>query len=176
MEALKRLEKPLDKPYQYRKWMEDAGFVKVEEIIYDVALNTDDEKLKNLGIFQSDVLHDVLEGCSLYTYKKVLGWSDVAFQVQTAHVENELNGRWIHSSCRYIRTSLDCRRYQSSSLELATTQSRHQSQYSSTLVSRIRRMWTLMGWSWELLKSLLSPRVSAPTIVIPAPSRGLSSL
>jgi trans-aconitate methyltransferase len=70
-EASKTLKTPFDKPYYYRQWMEEAGFVNVREVRHDVAMNPDDEELKELGELQKTALLCGLEGYSLQTFRRL---------------------------------------------------------------------------------------------------------
>lgn len=54
MEASRNLETPLDNPLHYREWMQETGFVNVEEIFRVIPLNywPKDKKLKEIGRYQ----------------------------------------------------------------------------------------------------------------------------
>jgi hypothetical protein len=77
MAASNALKTPFDKSYYYRQWMEEAGFVNVQEVRHDVAMNPDDEELKELGELQKTALLCGLEGYSLQIFTKTLFPSNV---------------------------------------------------------------------------------------------------
>ena len=70
MEALKVLKTPFNKPYNYRQWIEEAGFVNIQEVKHDVTLSYNENELIRL---LKDMIRRGLKGLSLKLYTEVLG-------------------------------------------------------------------------------------------------------
>ena len=81
-----------DKPYRYRRWMEEAGFVNVKELIYSFPLNTwpNDPKLRELGLWEMVDLLPGIEGFSAILFTEFLGWSREEVEVLLANVRTEI--------------------------------------------------------------------------------------
>jgi hypothetical protein len=97
MKALGRTTAPFDKTRHYKKLMEDAGFINVQESICRITLN--DENRKDISEHGRVVLYQGLEALSLLALRKILNWSKEEFLVLLAHAGNqtlkrETDGFW----------------------------------------------------------------------------------
>ena len=99
MEASRRNNTAFDNPYEYRHWMEEAGFVNVEEQKYPLPLNPwpKNPKQKELGHWQMANLWEGIEGFSLILFTEVLGWTRIELEDLLANVRRDIPDRRIHA-------------------------------------------------------------------------------
>ena len=94
----------LEKPWQYRKWMEEAGFVNVKEYVYTFPINPwpKDEKLKDLGMWEMTNILEGLEGFCMALFTKYLGWSREELEVFLAEVRKDVQDPRIHACLNVV--------------------------------------------------------------------------
>ncbi|KAJ5669712.1 hypothetical protein N7462_010782 [Penicillium macrosclerotiorum] len=84
--------------HRIKRWMEEVGFVDVEQRIFKVPLNTwpDDEKMKIIGQWSET---NWLEALSGWSYKPflALGWSTPEIEVFLVDVRKSLQDRSVHA-------------------------------------------------------------------------------
>jgi SAM-dependent methyltransferase len=104
MRASIAIDTRFNKPHYYRQWMEEAGFVNVQEVVKVLPLNTwpKDPRLKLLGHWQKTNLLIGLEGLSLALFTKILGWSKPEVDVLLAHVRRDIANRKIHAYWEWV--------------------------------------------------------------------------
>jgi SAM-dependent methyltransferase len=104
MKAAAMIGTPLDKPWHYRQWIEEAGFVNVKEYIVPLPLNQwpKDPKLKELGMWEMTNLLQGIEGFSVALFTKILRWSRPELEVLLAEVRREAQNRSIHAYWRLV--------------------------------------------------------------------------
>lgn len=102
--AAEMIGTPLDKPWSYRKWMEEAGFINVKQVIHFLPTNMwpKDEKLKELGTWQMVNVLEGLEGFSLALFTKTLGWSREELEILLAAVRKDVQNRKIHAYWKVV--------------------------------------------------------------------------
>jgi hypothetical protein len=99
MEASKKINSPFDKPYFHQRWMQEAGFDKVEMVIYKLPLNpwAKDSKLKALGRHMRENFLMGIEGFSMALFTDVLGMSRAEVEVFLIDVRKDIENRKIHA-------------------------------------------------------------------------------
>jgi SAM-dependent methyltransferase len=104
MNAAAMIGTSLDKPWHYRQWMEEAGFVNVKEHVIPLPINQwpKDRKLKELGMWEMTNLLEGIEGFSVALFTKVLGWSRAELEVFLAQVRKDVQNRRIHAYWRLV--------------------------------------------------------------------------
>jgi SAM-dependent methyltransferase len=104
MKAANMIDTPLDKPWHYQQWMQEAGFVNVKELVYPLPINQwpKDRKLKDLGMWEMTNLLEGIEGFSMALFTKVLGWSRAELEVFLADVRKDVQNRKIHAYWRLV--------------------------------------------------------------------------
>lgn len=104
MNAAAMIGTSLDKPWHYRQWMEEAGFVNVKEHVVPLPINQwpKDRKLKELGMWEMTNLLEGIEGFSVALFTKVLGWSRAELEVFLAQVRKDVQNRRIHAYWRLV--------------------------------------------------------------------------
>jgi hypothetical protein len=98
LEGAERVEKPWTKTKHYKEWMEEIGFVDVEEVILPWPINTwpRDLHLKTLGLWFQ---HDLLEGLNSTTalLTRGLGWSIEEVEALLVDVRKDIENRHVHA-------------------------------------------------------------------------------
>ena len=104
MKAAALIGTALDKPWRYRQWMEEAGFVNVKEYIVPLPLNQwpKDPTLKELGMWEMTNLLQGIEGFSVALFTKILRWSCDELEVLLAQVRRDAQNRSIHAYWRLV--------------------------------------------------------------------------
>ncbi|KAL7268687.1 hypothetical protein RUND412_008680 [Rhizina undulata] len=84
---------------KFKEWFEEAGFVDVEERIFQVPNNPwpADRKLKEIGMYQQANLLDGLQAISIGLFTRALEWSQEEAEVSLVNVRNELKDLSVHS-------------------------------------------------------------------------------
>lgn len=97
--ACRKIGRPMDLSHKYREWMEEAGFVEIEEKLFVWPTNTwpKVKHLKELGRWNEVNLVEGMEGFSLALMTRALGWSKEEVEVLCAKVRNDLKDRSIHA-------------------------------------------------------------------------------
>ncbi|KAF4446728.1 hypothetical protein F53441_9661 [Fusarium austroafricanum] len=97
-EGAAKFGKPLDGAPKWKKEMEDAGFVDVEQKVLKVPIGSwpKDPKLKEIGKFQAVQEAQVITSYTPGIFSHVLGWSDEEIQVFMAKVKMDLSDPAIH--------------------------------------------------------------------------------
>ncbi|KAF5253561.1 hypothetical protein FANTH_1633 [Fusarium anthophilum] len=98
VEGSSKFGKPLNVAPAWKKEMEDAGFVDVEQKILKVPIGSwpRDPKLKEIGKFQSVQEAQVITSYTPGIFSRILGWSDEEIQVFMAKVKKDLSDPSIH--------------------------------------------------------------------------------
>jgi len=99
-EAARNLGRPMgtDVSGRYRQWMEEAGFVDIEERHFMWPSNgwPKDSYMKELGRWNQVNILDGLEGFCLALMTRGLGWSKPEVDIFVAQVSNDIKDRRIH--------------------------------------------------------------------------------
>ncbi|EXK83288.1 hypothetical protein FOQG_12468 [Fusarium oxysporum f. sp. raphani 54005] len=98
VEGSSKFGKPLNVAPEWKKQMEEAGFVDVEQKILKVPIGSwpKDPKLKEIGKFQSVQEAQVITSYTPGIFSRILGWSDEEIQVFMAKVKKDLSESSIH--------------------------------------------------------------------------------
>ena len=98
-EASDKYGKPVPTHTEYRKWVEAAGFVDVQEHLFKIPCNgwAKDRKLKEIGRYQCLNYCEGLDGISIGLFTRVLDWEPAEFEVFMAKVRTELKIKAIHT-------------------------------------------------------------------------------
>ncbi|KAJ0141199.1 hypothetical protein HZ326_15931 [Fusarium oxysporum f. sp. albedinis] len=98
VEGSSKFGKPLNVAPEWKKQMEEAGFVDVEQKILKVPIGSwpKDPKLKEIGKFQSVQEAQVITSYTPGIFSRILGWSDEEIQVFMAKVKKDLSDPSIH--------------------------------------------------------------------------------
>jgi hypothetical protein len=97
-EGAKKVGKPWTRTNQYKGWMEEIGFVDIEEKILPWPINTwpKDTYLKLLGLwFQFDLLEGLNSTTALLT--RGLGWSTEEVESLLVDVRKDIENRRVHA-------------------------------------------------------------------------------
>ncbi|KAI5461787.1 S-adenosyl-L-methionine-dependent methyltransferase [Mariannaea sp. PMI_226] len=98
VDGIAKFGKPLDGAITWKKKLEEAGFVDVQQEVRKLPIGgwPKDPKLKELGKYQ---LIQQIQGAESYTpavFSRVLGWTDEEIQVLIAKVKKEFKDPTIH--------------------------------------------------------------------------------
>lgn len=97
-EASTKIGKRLNVAHLHRRWMEEAGFVDVHEIVHKIPIGPwpKDKKLKEIGkIFRIQMI-EAIPTFSIAYYTRVLGFSLEQAQVMVAGVRSEFLNKKLH--------------------------------------------------------------------------------
>ena len=98
MEGAAKAETPWTRTKEYKGWMEEIGFVDVEEVILPWPVNTwvRNPHLKNLGLWFQ---HDLLEGLNSTraVLTRGLGWSNEKVEEFLVDVRKDIQNRNVHA-------------------------------------------------------------------------------
>lgn len=99
IEASEKYGKPVPVHSEYKKWIEDAGFVDVKEHFFKIPVNTwpKNKQLKEVGKYQLINYTEGYEGIGIGLFTRMLGWQPAEFQVLLARLRQELKDRSIHA-------------------------------------------------------------------------------
>ena len=102
-EASRRFGKDLRKAHVLKQYMEDAGFVDVQEAIYKVPIGpwAKGKKFKELGNYSLVQLLNSVEPFSLALFSRVLGYTIDEIKIICARVKNDLVNPKLHSYMNY---------------------------------------------------------------------------
>lgn len=97
-EGAEKIGKPWTRTKEYKGWMEEIGFVDIEENIVPWPINTwpRDPHLKTLGLWFQ---HDLLEGLNSTTalLTRGLGWSLEEVEALLVDVRKDIENRRVHA-------------------------------------------------------------------------------
>jgi hypothetical protein len=98
-EAAEKFGTPVTTVTNIKRWMEEAGFIEVEEHILKLPVGPwpKDKRLKKVGLFESVNMHDGIEGLSIMSFTRALKWSPEAVQVFLMEVRKQVKDRDVHS-------------------------------------------------------------------------------
>jgi hypothetical protein len=100
-EAARKLGRPMgsDVSEQYAKWMQDAGFVDVQQrmFMWPSSPWPKDPLMKELGRWNQVNILDGLEGFCLALLIRGLGWKQEEVDIFVAKVSSDLRNRKIHA-------------------------------------------------------------------------------
>jgi SAM-dependent methyltransferase len=93
-----------DNPFKYRQWVEEAGFVNVQEHPQNFPISPwpKDEHLKQIGNWTQFSFGEGLEAFSIHMWMEQKGWSYDEYQVFLAKVRQEIQSRKVHGYLRSI--------------------------------------------------------------------------
>jgi hypothetical protein len=99
IEASEKYGKPVPVHSQYKKWIEEAGFVDVKEYFFKIPVNTwpKNKQLKEVGKYQLINYTEGYEGIGIGLFTRTLGWNPTEFQILLAKLRQELKDRTIHA-------------------------------------------------------------------------------
>ena len=88
-----------ENPWHYRQWIEETGFVDLQQHIHRYAINPwpKDKKMKRVGLWEQAVFTEGLEGFSVKLYVSMLGWTEQEVEVLLAQVRQDITNRKIHA-------------------------------------------------------------------------------
>ena len=100
-EAARKLGRPMgtEVSESYRQWMEDVGFVDIQEAHFMWPSNTwpKDKYMKELGKWNMINILEGLEGFCLALMTRGLGWKKEEVDVFVAKVSSDIKNRGIHA-------------------------------------------------------------------------------
>ncbi|KLJ13205.1 hypothetical protein EMPG_11859 [Blastomyces silverae] len=98
VEASRQFGKELGVEGSWKQWMEHAGFVDIEEVVFKVPLGPwpQDPRMKELGRYQATHVQEMVRSYSLALFTRVLEWSKDELDVLLWAVGNELRNRRTH--------------------------------------------------------------------------------
>ena len=96
-----------DNPFKYRQWVEEAGFVNVQEHaqILPISPWPKDQHLKQIGSWIQFSLGEGLEAFSIQMWMEETGWSYDEYKVFLAQVRKDITSRKVHG---YLRSFTIC--------------------------------------------------------------------
>ena len=96
--ASKKYGKPVPAHTDFKKWLEEVGFVDVKEQFYKIPVSSwpKDKKFKEIGKYQCLNYTEGLEGISIGLFTRVLNWQPMEFSVFLARIRAELKDKNIH--------------------------------------------------------------------------------
>ena len=99
IEACKQLGRPISKYSEHKAFLEEAGFVDIEEHFFKVPINTwpRDPQLKEVGKCILASYFAGYEGIGIGFFTRVLGWTADEFAVYLARIRAELKDRRLHT-------------------------------------------------------------------------------
>ena len=95
----KIIDREFDNAYRYKQWMEEAGFVNVQERRLPLPTNPwpKDKDLKQIGLWEMVNFGEGLQGFSLKLFMQFLGWSREELEVFLVQVRKDIEDKRIHS-------------------------------------------------------------------------------
>lgn len=98
-EAVSKMGRNCTWATEYKRWMEEAGFVNVQQLLFKLPINTwpKDRTLKELGKWNLINMVDGLEGYTVRPFTKVLGMSVQECEDLMTEVRKDLHNKAIHS-------------------------------------------------------------------------------
>lgn len=99
LEGSLKLGAGLDTALTTKRFMEEAGFLDVVEVIYKWPMNRwpADKKMKEIGLWAHEATASSLSGLSIAIFTHGLGWSSDELEVFLANVRKDLRSSRIHS-------------------------------------------------------------------------------
>jgi hypothetical protein len=90
---------PVDDPLRWKAWFEERGFENAVDKRYKVPCNPwpRDPRLKLVGAFEMDNLMTNLVGLSMYSFRKLLGWSQRQVEEYASAAKKDIKNRRCHS-------------------------------------------------------------------------------
>ncbi|KZF24377.1 S-adenosyl-L-methionine-dependent methyltransferase [Xylona heveae TC161] len=98
-DAAIRNDRPIRIANKLKRWYEEAGFVDVHEEVFKVAANPwpKDEHMKRLGRLSMRNILEGLQGLSMATFHRALGWTKEEVEVYLVEVRKALQDRSVHA-------------------------------------------------------------------------------
>ncbi|KAI9772568.1 MAG: hypothetical protein M1839_002450 [Geoglossum umbratile] len=99
VEAADKIGRPMNATLQFKRWMEEAGFVDVQEVDFKWPSNTwpKDPKYKEIGLWNYANLLEGLHGFTIALFTRALGWTDAEVEVFLPGVRDDMRNRKIHA-------------------------------------------------------------------------------
>ena len=99
IEAFAKFGRPCHITREYKKLMEEAGFVDVVEVVHKWPINDwpKDPKHKELGTWQYHNVMEGMQGFSMAPLTRALGWSASEVELFLVDVRKDLKNRKIHA-------------------------------------------------------------------------------
>ncbi|KAM0328733.1 hypothetical protein ACHAQA_005146 [Verticillium albo-atrum] len=99
LDGTKKIGRPFDGAFEYKKQLEAQGFKNVQQIVYKWPQNEwpKDPKYKELGMWNLENITSGLHGLSAAVYTRVLGWTNEELEILLAKVRRELKDTSIHA-------------------------------------------------------------------------------
>lgn len=96
-----------DNPFQYRQWVEEAGFINIQEHaqILPISPWPKDDHLKRIGKWIQYSFAEGLEAFSIQMWMEQTGWSIKEYKAFLAEVTKDIQGRKVHG---YLRSFTIC--------------------------------------------------------------------
>lgn len=98
-EAVGRMGRDTTWAAQYKRWMEETGFVNVQQLNYKLPINTwpKDKALKELGKWNLINMVEGLEGYTVRPFTKIMGMSMEEVELLMMEVRKDLHNRKMHT-------------------------------------------------------------------------------
>lgn len=98
-EAAEKFGTPAQTAAKLKTWMEEAGFVDVQEHILKLPVGPwpKDPRLKKVGMFEMMNMTEGIEGLSMMAFTRALNWLPERVQVFLLEVRNQIKDRSVHS-------------------------------------------------------------------------------
>lgn len=98
-EAVSKMGRNFSWATEYKKWMEEAGFVNVQQLNFKLPINTwpKNKALKELGKWNLINMIEGLEGYTVRPFTKLLGMSVEEVEVFMAEVRKDLHNKAMHT-------------------------------------------------------------------------------
>ncbi|KAK3062945.1 hypothetical protein LTS18_003057, partial [Coniosporium uncinatum] len=99
LQASKIGQRPMDEALNYRKYLENAGFVDIVERMFIWPTNTwpREPHLKRLGQWNEHNITSGMHGFTMAPFTRVLGWSEAEVEVFIAQVRKDVRDRNVHA-------------------------------------------------------------------------------
>lgn len=99
IEAVQKMGRSIEAPSQFKRMLQDAGFVDVVEVkeVWPVSPWTKDRKLYHRGEWVREACMAGIEPSCLALYTRVLGWTREEVLAFCAGVRNDFKNRNIHA-------------------------------------------------------------------------------
>jgi ubiquinone/menaquinone biosynthesis C-methylase UbiE len=98
-EAAEKFGTPVETAQKLKPWMEEAGFVDVQEHILKLPVGPwpKDKRLKQVGLFEMVNMTEGVEGLTMMAFTRALKWSPERVQLFLLDVRNQVKDRSVHS-------------------------------------------------------------------------------
>lgn len=91
--------RPVPRYYEYKAWLEEAGFINVKEYLFKIPFNTwpKSKQLKEVAKYNFVQYFEGCEGLCVGLFTRQLKWQLAEIQVLCAKFRSEIKDKSIHS-------------------------------------------------------------------------------